>query len=245
MYSYGFGNSFGNHYSNGFDDSMLYGSRAAMSGAESAAVGFMLLFVVVFYAVLLAYVLVNYIMRAIGLYRIAKKSGCANAWLAWIPFGDLFLLGKVTGDVQLGKWTLKNTKLWLLLVPLVGGLICGGIYVGMIIALVIGIGVSAAIGSTASAAPILIFMLMFFVFFVAVLAVSLFFSVIYGMTYYTLCRKYKESAHSVFYTLMAIFVPLADAILMLRMSKMEPLAAPVPANPYADGTTDNTMYMGE
>lgn len=241
MYS----NGFGNHYSSGFDDSMLYGSRAAMSGPEGAVLGLLITFLIVFYAVLLAYVLVNYIARAIGLYRIAKKNGCANAWLAWIPFGDLFLLGKVTGDITLGKWTLKNTKLWLLLAPLIGGLVCGGIYVGMLVALAIGVGIGASVGTSAASVFMLVFFIMFFVFFIAVLAVSLFFSIIYGMTYYTLCRKYKESSHSVFYTLMAIFVPLADAILMLRMSKMEPLVPPVPANPYADSTTDNTMYMGE
>lgn len=86
---------------------------------------------------------------------------------------------------------------------------------------------------------------MFSAFLVVVLAASLFYYLVYGMAYYTLCTKFKESTHSVFYTLMALFVPLADAIIMLKLSKTAPVVSPT-ASPYNyEPFNNDTTNMGE
>ena len=68
----------------------------------------MLVVVGLVYFVLFAYLIANYVIRAIGLYRIAKQSRAQNPWLAWVPYADLYLLGKITGDVSLGKRRLEE-----------------------------------------------------------------------------------------------------------------------------------------
>ncbi|MDD4796396.1 MAG: hypothetical protein PHO66_01345 [Eubacteriales bacterium] len=61
-----------------------------------------------------------YVVRAMGLYRIAQARGNENAWLAWVPIANGFLLGWVGDDIveKSGRksW---NMRWWIL-----GGLAC-------------------------------------------------------------------------------------------------------------------------
>ena len=42
------------------------------------------------------FALVGYVLLALGMYTIAKRRGIANAWLAWIPFGQSWILGCIS-----------------------------------------------------------------------------------------------------------------------------------------------------
>ena len=48
-----------------------------------------------------------YIMRALGLYRIAKRRGVHHPWLAWIPCGRDWLLGAVSDHY---RYTVKSKR---------------------------------------------------------------------------------------------------------------------------------------
>ncbi len=48
-----------------------------------------------------AIVLLLFLVQAWGLYGLAKKQGVKNAWLAWIPGVDLWVLGDLTEDKKL------------------------------------------------------------------------------------------------------------------------------------------------
>ncbi len=49
--------------------------------------------IIFFYLIYFAIILAVYILRAIGLYKLAKNRGINNAWLAWIPVGDAYIMG--------------------------------------------------------------------------------------------------------------------------------------------------------
>ena len=61
--------------------------------------------------------LAGYIMLALGLYTIAKRRGIRNSWLAWIPFGQSWMLGCISDQYQYvaqGKQKSKRkVLLWL------------------------------------------------------------------------------------------------------------------------------------
>ena len=42
-----------------------------------------------------------YILGSLGLMKIAQSKGIENAWLAWIPYGNLYIMGKITGPFKL------------------------------------------------------------------------------------------------------------------------------------------------
>ena len=44
--------------------------------------------------------IIAYVFMAIGLYAIAKRRGIRHPWLAWIPFGNVWLLGCVSDQYR-------------------------------------------------------------------------------------------------------------------------------------------------
>ena len=60
---------------------------------------FSLLFGVCFFlfVVVVLFLLAQYILFGIGLYKTAARQKCAHPWLAWIPFARNYLFG-LTGD---------------------------------------------------------------------------------------------------------------------------------------------------
>ncbi|MGE5473281.1 MAG: hypothetical protein ACM3UU_03565 [Ignavibacteriales bacterium] len=46
-------------------------------------------------------VIVLYVLGSLGLMKIAQSKGVENAWLAWIPVANMYILGKITGPFKL------------------------------------------------------------------------------------------------------------------------------------------------
>lgn len=82
-----------------------------------SVIGVVVLFILL---VVFAVGIVFYIIRALGLYRIAQARGYENAWLAWIPIASDFLLGWVGDDIveKSGRQS-WNMRWWIL-----GGMAC-------------------------------------------------------------------------------------------------------------------------
>lgn len=57
-----------------------------------------------------------YVLESLGYYTLAKKRGLDEAWLAWIPVVNGYLLGELTGDEM---WGMKGSKYVLSITPFV------------------------------------------------------------------------------------------------------------------------------
>ncbi|MBQ7380206.1 MAG: hypothetical protein IJW70_11085 [Clostridia bacterium] len=79
-----------------FSVEALYAVLALVVGliTSAAAWGVVLVIVIVTAIVTTAVLLVLYILHAVGLMRIAKKLGVKHRFLAWIPYANIYLLGK-------------------------------------------------------------------------------------------------------------------------------------------------------
>ena len=63
------------------------------------------------YAVMLAFAILSYVLRSIGLYSIAKRRGIHNPWLAWLPIGDLWTIGSISDQYQyVVKGKIRNRR---------------------------------------------------------------------------------------------------------------------------------------
>lgn len=58
------------------------------------------------------FVIAMFIFKGIAIYTIAGRKGIENRWLAFIPFVNWLLLGKVIGRVKLWGHELKNLGFW-------------------------------------------------------------------------------------------------------------------------------------
>ncbi|PID82212.1 MAG: hypothetical protein CSB16_02435 [Clostridiales bacterium] len=70
--------------------------------------------------------LVLYLLMAFGLKKMADNRGIENSWLAFIPIGNMYILGMIVGDIELFGNVIPHNE-WVLLagclvsfVPIVG-----------------------------------------------------------------------------------------------------------------------------
>ena len=74
-----------------------------------------------------------YVLTAIGLSKLAQKQNIPNAWLAWVPIAQLYIIGVIIKEVKLGSFTIPRMELVLPLgavavgvlsaIPFLGGLV--------------------------------------------------------------------------------------------------------------------------
>lgn len=71
-----------------------------------------------FFAVLGAFLLVlvligigMYILMSLGLYGMAMNKGLENPWLAWIPIGNLYILGKLIPELKISTYVVPSHEL--------------------------------------------------------------------------------------------------------------------------------------
>ncbi len=106
------------------DYSSLYGTAPLPPGAEQGLVAFALGFALI----MMLFVIAIYVYMAICLMKIAKKTNTPNAWFAWIPFLNIWLMIQVA----------KKEWWWFLLffIPLVN----------IVASIVVWMGVAKALG---------------------------------------------------------------------------------------------------
>ena len=63
------------------------------------AVGFLVLFLLV-YLIFFGVAVLMYVFHALSLHSVAKRRGILNPWLAWIPIGDMWIMGSISDQYQ-------------------------------------------------------------------------------------------------------------------------------------------------
>lgn len=86
-----------------------YGYEAAETGGAVAAV--ILLIVLGFYLLMLGFCILTYILQSLGMYTIAKRRQIRNPWLAWLPVGNMWILGSISDQYQyVAKGRVRNRR---------------------------------------------------------------------------------------------------------------------------------------
>ena len=67
--------------------------------------------------------LILYILMSVGLMRMAQRRGIENAWLAWIPIANMYILGKLVKEISIFEIKISNLEL---ILP-VGSLVIGAL----------------------------------------------------------------------------------------------------------------------
>jgi hypothetical protein len=88
-------------------------------------------------AILIPIILIGiglYVLQAYGLYTMAKRRGVENAWLAFIPVANLYIIGLLVGEVQVGSLNL-DSKLFLPIGAVVSGVLSLIPLIGFLVAI--------------------------------------------------------------------------------------------------------------
>ncbi len=72
--------------------------------------------------------IVAYVLFALGLMKLAQNKGIENAWLAWIPIANFYLLGRIVETVNIGTWEIPRLEI-VLPISVAAVMLLGGVRV--------------------------------------------------------------------------------------------------------------------
>ncbi len=93
------------------DEYIGFGEDAFAGAIGGSVIGVFLIiyFMILFLA--LAFSVVVYVLHSLGLYTIANRRGIHHGWLAWVPLGNIWILGSISDQYQyVAKGKVKNRR---------------------------------------------------------------------------------------------------------------------------------------
>ena len=224
----------------------------AMGGAEDifagamggTMIGILLVFYFLIIFIAFAFGIASYVLSSLGLYTVAERRGLRHPWLAWLPIGNVWLLGSISDQYQYvakGKITNRRKVLLALNIAIVV------IYIGWIVSM-IGTAVGGYIGAMVSG--MVIGWLLF-----AIVCIALY--VLLYIAYYDLFRSCQPS-NAVLYLALSIIVSVTLPFFVFFVRKKdlgmpprkqpaaeEPVAVQTPAEETVEEITEETVEETE
>ena len=185
---------YGNYYE--YD----YGTATSdISGFAGVFLGILL----VFYLFVIAFGVAMYVLQSVGYYQIAKRRGIHNPWLAWLPVGNMWILGSISDQYQyVAKGKLRNRRkllAWLSAVSYVLSISAAAGYLAMMVGMIgeysySGMDIMAGAGATIA-----------LLCYLAILVISVVSLVFYYIALYDLFAS-SDPYNSVMYIVLSIFI---------------------------------------
>lgn len=198
--------------------------------AEIARVlGAVLVVYLVFVLLLFIFSVVSYILSSVGMYTIAKRRGIQNPWLAWIPLGNVWILGSIADQFQyVVNGRIRNRRKVLLGLGIVGML--GGFLVQVVnVVMTIAIGATQGAGSSAAALAITLVLSGLALFVVAI--VSTIYQYISYHNLFTSCKPQSADLYLVLSIVVSFTLPILIFICRNKDEGMPPKKAQVVTQP--------------
>lgn len=166
-----------------------------------------------------------YVLESIGLYTLCSRRGLGNAWLAWIPVGNLWTLGKIADqDQEKRSGKPARLRVWMMVLLL-------AVPVAMILMFVVGfvMGSFTALSenSGAGGTVALGFILMMVFCYLLVVGIAIALQVLTYVAYYRLFRSCRSDLAPVFLVL-GIFFSFLLPIFVFAVRKRDDLPSPQP-----------------
>ena len=187
--------------------------------------GPMLAMMVGFFAVCALMGLANYILRGIALYRMSVERNIPNGWLGFIPYVHNYQLGRIAGEIEFGNKTVKNPGIWLLMMPVLYSVVFSIGYAATMVPYFIQVfraGMDVSPAPEELIAAMTTMMASMFIFMLVIVVAQVFLYLFRYLTLHKIFSQYSGGQKPVFYMIICMFVPLAEAILLF-MHRNKPL----------------------
>lgn len=209
----------------GFDypEEFFYEAEMFPEATDMSILGVFVVVYFLFLFLMMAYSMVSYVLHSLGLYTIAERRGIRHSWLAWVPGGNIWILGSISDQYQyVAKGKVKNRRK--LLLGLAIGLIV--VYVGWIVAMMLSLILSEGIASGAAAAVILAVLGALAIVALAILALVYEYMCLYDL--YHSCNPGNATAFLVLSILFTVTMPFFVFACRKKDLGMPPRKQPVP-----------------
>ena len=176
-----------------------------------------------------------YIATSYALYTIANRRGIKNPWLAWIPVGNMWILGSISDQYQLhAAFRTKNKRKLLMVLQILLIVLC---VIMLVMAIVT---VLAAFEASANMqydyfidiwAPVRDSLLELVLVWLAMMAVAIWTTIVQYMALYDIYKS-CDPGSAVLYLVLSIFINICQPIfLLLCRNKDEGMPKPQPEIP--------------
>lgn len=138
--------------------------------------------------------------------------------MAFVPWLRTYLHGKIAGEIPLGRKSIKNAGIWMVLGPVIFGAVFAMVYVIIIVSVMI-----STIGGgnifLESIGFTIFFFFVFGVFMIGIIVYAAVMGVLRGMVNYQIFKRFNSESRAVLHMLLSIFVPMYQAIYFFMLRK--------------------------
>ena len=221
-----------------------YSYNISSEPTDAVVMGILSIYLIILLVCLVFY-LVSYILKAVGVYTMAKRQGMDYPWLAFVPFARTYLQGELAGSITLKKKTVKNPGIWYLALPFIFSAVITVFYI--IFIGVVGVSTFMAVANVSSengtsAASIgvgsiigLIVCLLLFV--IVTVIYEAIYKVLATLINYQILKRFTTRNMSIAHSVLCATVPMYEPICLFIMRNkdynpgMEPKQGPPPITP--------------
>lgn len=166
--------------------------------------------------VALIFVIADYLLRGFGLYKIGKAEGRKNCWLAFVPFARTYFQGELCGPISLKQKTVKNPGIWLLIVPIVSGMVFAVGYFIFLMMTMIGAIAGSGSRSVESVATGMIsnVIIFFIIVLIGATVYQAFIHVMYVLVNHQIYERYTTKNMAILHAVLGTLLPLYQSICM-------------------------------
>lgn len=204
--------------------------------ATGAGLGIGLIIVLfAFLFVLLIFSVVAYVFQGIGIMKMHEKLGLKNGWLAFVPYGNFFAIGKVAEQYVKANGK-KSAKFSIII------LVCGIINVIMSIFSNVLSSLTKIIPEVVPEGPALLILIGLLFLSLFVIAFAIFYCIIFYTALWRIFAIFSNGKATLFLVL-SIFLPL-QPFLIFAIRNNEPLNVEVTMEvPIAEEITEQVGYI--
>lgn len=177
-----------------------------------------IVFFLLFYLAVCAVGLANYILSSLSMMQLADVLGVKNAWLAWIPVGNTYVLGATADQLEAKRGVSHKWGKLLLILSLVVCAVFLLMFVGLF-AILAYIGISEATGEFYYEEVLFAPFIVFYLVYIVVLIVAMALSYLTAVCVYKIFEELVPQK-SIKYFLLYVLVPFGNVFCFFRCKKL-------------------------
>lgn len=197
-------------------------------GIDMGAIAGIVYLTAIYTAIIAIVCLALYILRALGIYNMAKNAGLSNPWVAFVPIANSYTFGKLAEKYRRkdGKQSEKFSVL-LLIFDILTLIACVCLIIFSISSVLIilsnakiayDIGTDMTLSQFSSLIPVIVF-------YVVTLLCAVVYTVLHYVAYWRIVAAYDYS-NATLYTVLSVFFSFLDPIFLFILRNKQPVFDP-------------------
>ncbi len=195
----------------------------------------------IMYIILLIFLIATYVLQSLALHTLARRRGIASPWLAWLPFGNYWIIGSLARDYDKQNNIKRRWDKTMLILSIVFFASYVVVYIGAIVCAIIAELNAGSAAMIDEAAIALVLGMVFAFAFIPVIMVATALQIINYICFFKIFES-TVPEKALKYFLLTLLVPLAQPI-CLFLCRNKGYAHPDPmAYLYAPVNKNYTYY---